>query len=56
MGKIQIGPQEIKVSALADDKILSTKELKDFTRKCIHLITRLKALGYKVNVFLDLKD
>ena len=47
---IQIGKEEVKLSLLADDKILYIENPKDSTRKLLELINEYsKVAGYKIN-------
>lgn len=48
---IQSGKEEVKLPLFADDMILYTEDLKDFTKKQQELISEFsKAAGYKINV------
>ena len=47
---IQIGKEEVKLSLIADDKIVYIKNPKDATRKLLELINEFgKVTGYKIN-------
>ena len=47
---IQIGKAEVKLSLVADDVILYTKNPKDATRKLLELINEFgEVAGYKIN-------
>ena len=52
---IQTGKEEIKLSLLADDMILSIENPKDSIRKLLELISEFsKVAGYKVNTYKSL--
>ena len=47
---IQIGKEEVKLSLLADDKIVYIENQKDTTRKLLELINEFgKVAGYKIH-------
>ena len=49
---IQIGKEEVKLSLIADDMILSIEKPKDSTRKFLEIINDYsKVAGYKINTF-----